>query len=127
MGHVKVWELLAVQGYEAYFNKWRGLTHRWGDWNGLYEFLTSFCFFDIPAVKISSQLYADLVTGNQPIEPGDSMDVKHLSVAIPVANFVLTDRKMANRVVALGIDKEWGTKVYCESTIECLFSELEKL
>lgn len=67
------------------------------------------------------------MTDDRPIEPGDSMDVKHLSMAIPLAHFVLTDRKMANRITGLGVDKEWNAKVFSESTIDSLFSELEKM
>jgi hypothetical protein len=52
------------------------------------------------------------------------MDVKHLSLAIPMAHFVLTDRKMANRIAELGIDKEWNAAVFSESTIDGLFAEL---
>jgi hypothetical protein len=55
------------------------------------------------------------------------MDVKHLSLAIPLAHFVLTDRKMANRITELGIDKEWNATVFSESTIDNLFVELEKI
>jgi len=44
-----------------------------------------------------------------------------------VAHFVLTDRKMANRIAELGIDQEWNTLVCSEPTIDRLFAELEKL
>ena len=126
-GDTKPWEFLAVQGYEAYFRRWHRLTNKWGDWDGLCNFLASDHFCELPVVKISSQLHAKLVTDNRPIESGDSMDVKHLSLAIPLAHFVLTDRKMANRITALGIDKEWNTNVFSESTIDSLFAELEKI
>jgi hypothetical protein len=127
-GCTTTWEeRLAAQGYETYFREWHRLTNKWGDWDGLCNFLTSGHFCDLPVVKISSQLHAKLVTDHRPIESGDSMDVKHLSLAIPVAHFVLTDRKMANRITELGIDKEWNTKVFSLSTIDSLFAELEKI
>jgi hypothetical protein len=78
-------------------------------------------------MKIKSQLNAKLVTDNRVTESGDSMDVKHLSLAIPLAHLVLTDRKMANRIIELGIDREWNTSVFSESTIDNLFAELEKI
>lgn len=78
-------------------------------------------------MKISSQLHAKLVTDNRPIDDGDSIDVAHLSLAIPAAHFVLTDRRMANRITELGIDTEWNATVFSESTIESLFAELERL
>jgi hypothetical protein len=126
-GRVEFWEYFAAAGYKSYFQEWHRLTGRSSDWEGLGKFFTSDYFYRLPAVKISSQLHARLVTDKRPIEPGDSMDVKHLSLAIPLAHFVLTDRKMANRIVELGVEKEWNTKVFSESTIESLFSELEKI
>jgi hypothetical protein len=126
-GDIQPWEFLAVQGYETYFRRWFRLTNKWVDWGGLCDFLASDHFYSLPVVKISSQLHAKLVTDNRRIETGDSMDVKHLSLAIPLAHFVLTDRKMANRITDLGIDKEWNAQVFSEPTIEVLFAELEKI
>jgi hypothetical protein len=120
-------EPLTAQAFEAYFAEWRHLTNKFSDWEGLCNFLVSDHFFELPAVKISSQLCAKLATDSRPIEFGDSMDVNHLSMAIPLAHFVLTDRKMANRIKNLEIDRDWNAKVYSESTIEELFAELEKL
>lgn len=126
-GDIKPWELLAVNGYQAYFRQWHRLTNKSADWDGLCAFLVSDYFCELPAVKISSQLHAKLVTDDRPIEPGDSMDVEHLSLAIPLAHFVLADRKMVKRIEELGIDKEWNAKVFSESTIESLFAELERI
>jgi len=93
-GNVKPWEVLAAQGYESYFRQWYRLTSKWaGCWDGVCTFFASGHFCELPVVKISSQLHAKLVTDDRPVESGDSMDVKHLSLAIPVAHFVLTDRK----------------------------------
>jgi hypothetical protein len=126
-GDIQPWEHLAAVGYARYFGEWHRLTNRFADWEGLCNFFVSDHFYELPVAKISSQLHAKLVTDNRPIEPGDSMDVKHLSLAIPMAHFVLTDRKMANRIAELGIDKEWNAAVFSESTIDGLFAELEKL
>jgi hypothetical protein len=124
-GRIESWEYFAYAGYERYFQEWHRLTGKFADWEGLGNFFISDYFYKLPAVRISSQLHAKLVTDNRPTEPGDSMDVKHLSLAIPLAQFVLTDRKMANRIMELGIDKEWDTRVFSESTIDDLFAELE--
>lgn len=126
-GDVQPWEYFAAMGYERYFSEWYRLTKKLADWEGLGNFFVSDYFYGLPAVKISSQLYAKLITDNRRIESGDSMDVKHLSSAIPMAHFVLTDRKMANRITELGIDKEWNAAVFSESTIDDLFAELERL
>jgi hypothetical protein len=45
----------------------------------------------------------------------------------PLAHLVLTDRKMANRIIELGIDREWNTSVFSESTIDNLYAELETI
>ncbi len=127
VGDIKQWEFWAAQGYEGYFREWYRLTNRLADWDGLCNFFVSDYFYELPVVKITSQLHAKLVTDNRLIEHGDSMDVKHLSLAISMAHFVLTDRKMANRIIELGIDKQWDTKVFSESTIDGLFAELEKI
>ena len=126
-GKIEFWEYFAFVGYERYFQEWHRLTGKFADWDGLGNFFISDYFYQLPVVRISSQLNAKLVTDNRPIEPGDSMDVKHLSLAIPVAHFVLADRKMANRILKLGIDKEWNAKIFSESTIDDLFAELEKI
>lgn len=55
------------------------------------------------------------------------MDVELLSVAIPVSHYVVTDKRMEQRVKRLGLDLRWGTKVYSMSSIENLFVELEQL
>jgi len=51
----------------------------------------------------SGSVGADLLRGNQIILPGDMMDVELLSVAVPVSHYVLTDRRMAERMKRLGI------------------------
>ena len=126
-GEVEFWEYLAFDGYTRYFQEWHRLTGKFPDWEGMGAFFISDYFYGLPVVRISSQLHAKLVTDNRSIESGDSMDVKHLSMAIPLAHFVLTDRTMANRIMELEIDREWNTKVFSESTIDDLFSELEKV
>jgi hypothetical protein len=50
-----------------------------------------------------------------------------LSVAIPASHFVLTDKRMADRIKRRGIDVEWGAKVYSLSDSDALFKELEAL
>lgn len=120
-------DFMGVWGYNLYIKKWYGLTQRWADWEGICNFFISDYFYELPIMKIRSQLYADLMTREQPIESGDSMDVQHLSIAIPGCHYVLTDRKMANRVARLGIAEPWDTRVFSMANCEELFVELEKL
>ena len=67
------------------------------------------------------------MTGSQPIQQGDPMDVELLSVFLPIAHYVLADRNMEARIKRLSIDKEWGTRVFSMATSGELFAELEKL
>ncbi len=55
------------------------------------------------------------------------MDVELLSVAIPVSHFVLTDKKMSDRIKRRGINTDWATEVYSLSEIAALFEKLEAL
>jgi hypothetical protein len=128
IGKVDPMDLFGWERVYRYICQWHRITGKRDDWNGLGDFLISDHFCELPAVKIASQLYAKLVTDkNRSIEPGDPMDVTHLASAVPVAHFVLTDRKMTNRIKELGIDKEWSCGVFSESTIDGLFAELEKI
>jgi hypothetical protein len=124
IGKADVWDFMGISGFLEYSNRWKTLG---GQPRSLYPFLTSDYVTSLPMVKIESQLYADLVTGNQPILSGDSTDVKLLSMAIPLAQFVLTDKKMENRIKRLGIDVEWNTKVFSMSTVDGLFAQLSAL
>jgi hypothetical protein len=123
-GMPDLWDFMGISGFLQYSNRWKELGEHPGS---LYEFLTSDYVTSLPMVKISSRLYADLVTGNQPILSGDSTDVELLSMAIPLAQFVLTDKKMENRIKRLGIDREWNAKVFSMSTVDGLFAELAAL
>jgi hypothetical protein len=98
-----------------------------GNSKGLMEFLTSDVYKTIPYEDIKSRLFAKIITGTKAIESGDSMDVEHLSTVIPYCNYVVTDKKMKNRITQLGIDAQYNTKVYCLSETSELISELEKL
>jgi hypothetical protein len=116
--------MMAASGFLGYLRWWINLG---GDPRALYEFMVSEYVMSLPIVRISSQLSADLVTGNQPILSGDWADVNLLSTAIPLSHFVLTDKKMENRIKRLAIDREWKTKVFSMSTVEDLISELVAL
>jgi hypothetical protein len=115
---------MAASGFLEYVRWWG---NRGGDVRALHGFMVSEYVTSLPILRISSQLHADLVTGNDAVQSGDADDIKLLSVAIPLVHFVLTDKKMENRIKRLGIDLAWKTKVFSMSTIDALFAELEKL
>ncbi len=93
----------------------------------LMSFLESDVYKEIPYVDIGSKILAKIITGTKAIESGDSMDVEHLSTVIPYSNYVVTDKKMKNRISQLGLDKQYKTKVFCLSETDEILSELNSL
>jgi hypothetical protein len=126
-GHLNSWDLIGANGPYLYRTYWNRLGAQPLGWDGVYSFFCSPYFTELPLPYVGCRLGADLLTGPARIVPSDSMDVELLSVAIPVSHYVLTDRRMEQRIKRLGLDATWGTKVYSMSSIEDLFSELEKL
>jgi hypothetical protein len=61
------------------------------------------------------------------VKPSDSMDIRLLSVAIPVAHYVFTDKNMESRIKDRKIDQEWGTRVFSVRTVKDLLTQLENL
>jgi len=126
-GQLTAGDVLAMIGPGLYERYWTTLRNKPVGRAGLLSFFRSPFFTDLPMNKISSQLFADLLTGNEPVRHGDPMDVHLLSVAIPVAHFVLTDKRMERRVVRRAIDKDFDTKVFSMKTLDVLLAELEAL
>lgn len=98
-----------------------------GNAEGLVDFLKSECYKEIPHIDIGCRLLAKIVTSITPVVSGDSMDVNHISTVLPYSDIVVTDRKMKNRIVQLGIDKKYNTKVLCLNDIDEILIELERL
>ncbi len=121
------WEFMGVQGFLMFKIYWRELGGKPPGLEGVHKYFCSSYFNNMPVARIREQLGADLLTGNQPILPGDMMDVELLSVAVPVSHFVLTDKKMSDRIKRRGINTDWGTEVYSMSEIDGLFERLEAL
>lgn len=126
-GRHDFWGFMAATGPLLYRTYWRELGGKPPDWEGVNKFFCSPYFSELPLPYVSCRLNANLLTGNEPIAPGDPMDVELLSVALPVAHYVLADRRMELRIKQLGLDQKCNTTVYSMSTIDGLFSELENI
>lgn len=126
-GSIDFWDFMSAQGFLVYKLCWKNLEGKPEGMSGLHKFFCSSYFNNLPIARIHAQMGADLLTGNQAILSGDMMDVELLSVAVPVSHFVLTDKKMADRIKRLGIDKDWKTEVFSMSEINGLFERLEAL
>jgi hypothetical protein len=121
------WEFMGVEGFLMFLSYWKGLGGKLPGIEGVHRYFCSGYFNNLPVARIREQLGADLLTGNQPILAGDMMDVELLSIAVPVSHFVLTDKKMSERIKRRGIDKDWDAEVYSMSDIDSLFKKLETL
>jgi hypothetical protein len=119
-----VWDMLGSTALASPMRAWQELG---GPPRLLGRFLTSRYLHALPLPKIETQLFARLVTGNEVIQSGDEGDVGHLSLVLPVARFVVTDKAMERRVKELGLDREWGAEVYSLSSSEALLARLEGL
>lgn len=97
-GRYDFWDFMAATGALIYRTYWRELGGQPPGWEGVNKFLCSTHFSELPLPFISCRLNANLLTGDEPIAPGDPMDVELLSVALPVAHFVLADRRMELRI-----------------------------
>jgi hypothetical protein len=118
---------MAAQGPLLYRKVWREMGGQPPDWPGVQMFFNSPHFIELPIPFVSSSLIADLITGNEPIKESDSMDVELLSIALPAAHYVVTDKRMMLRIKQRGLDARCGTQVYSMSTLEGLLAQLEGL
>jgi hypothetical protein len=120
-------DLMAAFGSLLYLKVWKDKGGQPEGWAGLERYFHSSYLTELPIPYVACRLGADLMTGNEPIAPSDAMDVNLLAVALPVAHYVLTDRRMELRIKDRGLDKRCGTAVFSMNTIDGLFAELEKL
>jgi hypothetical protein len=116
-----------VQVFLMFRVAWKELGGKPDGLEGLHKYFCSDYHNNLPTPKISNQLGADLLTGNEVIQPGDMMDVGLLSIAIPACHYVVTDKRQSKRIKERGIDKDWGTEVYSMSDIDDLFQRIEEL
>jgi hypothetical protein len=126
-GKVDMWSFMGAQGPLLYRSVWTDLGGQPPGWKGLDGFFRSPYFTELPLPFIRCRLGAELLTGNEPIQSGDSMDVELLSVALPVAHYVVTDRRMELRIKKLGLDTKCVVQVFSMATVDGLFGRLEKL
>ena len=121
------WGLMGATGALLYRSVWSDLGGQPKGWEGVDRFFRSPYFAELPVPFIGSRLGAELLTGNEPIASGDPMDVNLLSVALPIARYVVMDRRMEMRIKKLGLDANFGVQVYSMSSIDGLFTQLESL
>jgi hypothetical protein len=78
---------------------------------GLARFIDSLHFAVQPINQVESALVAMLVTGTDPIQSGDEMDVHHIAMMLPFVDMMIVDRRMRHYLNHLGLPKRYSTKV----------------
>jgi hypothetical protein len=126
-GRTDFWNFMAAQGPLTYRHYWEQLGGHPAGWEGVFRFFASPYFSELPQPFVSSRLTAELLTGNESVSSSDPMDIDLLSIALPIAHFVLTDRRMERRIKKLGLDAKYKTAVFSMTSIEGLFAQLETL
>lgn len=118
------WDSLGSSALTVPLRNWTDLGGPIGQFG---PFLASRYLHSMPLPRIETRLMANLVTSNDVIQPGDSSDVDHLALVLPIATFIVTDKAMERRVRELGFDREWGAGVYSLSSSDALFAKLAAL
>jgi hypothetical protein len=123
-GAPSYWDLAGGAPTVELVRIWEGLG---GNQQNFHHFFESDHFRALPWPDIQGRLHASLYTQSKPIESGDVGDIDHLSLVLPIATFVVTDKRMEYRVRALGLDAKWGARVYSLSTTDALLADLGKI
>jgi len=120
-GTVDFWQLMNVQGFFIHMQAYKHFGGPSGDLaadlGGLYSFMRSPYYWELPIQDVACRISADLVVKPFEVKSGDSMDNQHLSMAIPVAHYVVADKAMVDRCERLGIGKKWNTKIFATRTL----------
>lgn len=127
-GEVDFWTVMTGIGPSLNLRQWEAASGEPPGLPGLLRFFASEHYAALPTTRIPAQIIADITTDpGREIQASDSMDGQLLSIAIPISNFVVTDKSMAARIKRLGIDREWNTEVFSLSSIGSLFDRLRGL
>jgi hypothetical protein len=126
-GRSDAYDFIAATVPMTYKTVWDKMRGEPAGSEGLNLFFHSAHFAELPSPFASCRLNAELLTGNEPIVPGDEMDVALLSVALAVSHYVVADKRMSLRIKKLGLDSKYDAQVFSMSTIDDLFVQLERL
>jgi len=126
-GESDLWGFMGVEGYLKYLELWRQMGGPGMKFGGVYCFMRSPYFWELPIKDISSRMFADLLVSHSNVKMGDQRDIHHLATAIPVAHYVVADKAMVDRCHRLGIGSKWNTKLFSTRTLNDLCDELERL
>lgn len=64
----------------------------------LLNFYRSDEYKQIPSINIGARLLAELVSGNEAVQPSDVMDIHHIATVLPYASYMVVDKRVRNRL-----------------------------
>jgi hypothetical protein len=95
--------------------------------NSVLNFYRSSKYAQIPFVNVGTRLLAELVTGNETVNPSDVMDIHHLSTVLPYATYMVVDKRMRNRIEGkTNLEKEYPGVIIKWQEVLPLLESLEK-
>ena len=128
---VDAWTRLGVIGFEQAAKEYKEIGGPGEDFTerliGVYAFMNSPYYWQLPIQDVACRLSADIIVQKHEIGLGDNQDIQHLSTAIPVAHFVVTDNAMFDRCRRLKLGDKWNTKIYATRTLDDLSDEIAAL
>lgn len=81
----------------------------------------------IPYDKIFSELISKILVGNERIKKGDVRDIQNISLILPYATIMITEKAMKGHIEQLKLDKKYGTKIFSLNQINEAVFELENI
>jgi hypothetical protein len=126
-GKYDFWSFMGVQGFLMYQTLWRQMGGPGPELPGVYSFMRSPYYWELPIEDIACRLSADLLVRHSQVKTGDYHDITHMATAIPVAHYVVADKAMVDRCERLGIRSKWNTKLFSTKTLDNLCEEFEGL
>ena len=120
-------EFLQYQKLNRYYRAWIALGGRPDEIERFTRFFSLPYFLSLPVWEIATLLHADSITGPTKLQKSDPKDAEFISAVLPIASYILTDRRRANRIRALGLHSRWQAQVFSMEDSKRLISCLESL
>ncbi len=90
-------------------------------------FYSSTEYTQIPFVNVGTRLLTELVSGNESVSAGDVMDIHHMSTILPYASYIVTDKRVRNRLEGrTQLIKDYPTKLLKWTEVLPLLETLDK-
>lgn len=81
----------------------------------------------IPYDEIFSKIITKILTNNSNIKKTDCRDVESISLILPYASIMITDKTMKSYVQQLKLDQKYNTSIFSLKEVDKILDELEKI